>query len=475
MSQQDQMLKAYLERVIALREQKSNALSERDLREIAGEIGLSDEDLLAADRAAQDHCIRGENYLKHGRHDDAIRELQDAVALAPGWLAYKSLLAQAFFERWRRLNREPDRHAAAQLARECIAIDADHAQAYQLLNQLDGPPHAGAPRAGGAGKPASMSMGAPAAAAGGGALLVVLAVTGISLFVCGGGVLGMMMFTVSAPSAPPESFVVEQEPAPPINGLYDSPQPLVDPVPSPPVRQGEDIPLGVELGENSPLTVQVLPFSRLKVYGGKAEGFYEAQVLLKNSSDKELEKPKLRVTFMGEGDEVLAVKDVYPASFAPDRYRPGDSIPVKVLHKVPSRVKTAMLKLESVQTKKAPKAYAESKPLALIWAVPSQQSDSVIVKERAADFRTYKTGKGSSYFVPELELHNTGTQEVDTFKVSVLMYGADNKLLMTEALSMVSSSAPSVQPGEVRVARRTFKAPAEYKRYELEVTELKFK
>lgn len=301
-------------------------------------------------------------------------------------------------------------------------------------------------------------------------LIVVLAVTGLSVLVCGGMVVGMMTFSASGSSAPPEVYVEPVSPAPQplISEQFNAP-----PAPAPKVNQGEDIPLGVELGDDSSLTVQVLPFSRLKVYGDKEEGFYEAQVLLKNSSDKELEKPKLRVTFMGEGDEVLAVKDVYPASFAPERYRPGDSVPVKILHKVPSRVKTAMLKLESVQSKKAPKNYAESKPLELVWAVPSQQSDSVIVKERAADFRSYKNG--SSYFVPELELHNTGTQEVDTFKVSVLMYGADNKLLMTESLSIVSGSAPSVQPGEVRVARRTFKAPAEYKRYSLEVTELKFK
>ena len=182
MSQQDRMMQAYLERVIALRESKSRTLSEQDLRAIANEVGLSDEDLAAADQAAHEHYQRGAQFLKHGRWDDSIRELQDAVALSPGWLQYKALLAYAFAERWKQLGREPDRHAAGQLARECIAIDPNHSESYALLNTLDAAAPGRAPSAPGAVGAAPASGGGKAA---GGAVLA-FALLGVSTMVCMG-------------------------------------------------------------------------------------------------------------------------------------------------------------------------------------------------------------------------------------------------------------------------------------------------
>lgn len=134
---QEEILRNYLERVVALQNEQRQALQMDDLKGIAREIGMSDDDMMAADRAVEGYIERGLRHGLHGRWDDAIRELSDAVALNPANLRALYGLAAAHKERWMAAGNADDRLQAAQLARQCLQLYPDHDQSYVLLNELD--------------------------------------------------------------------------------------------------------------------------------------------------------------------------------------------------------------------------------------------------------------------------------------------------------------------------------------------------
>lgn len=134
---QEEILRNYLERVVALQNEQRHALQIDDLKGIAREIGMSDDDMLAADRAVEGYIERGLRHGLHGRWNDAIMELSDAVALNPANLRALYGLAAAYKEQWMASGNADDRLQAAQIARQCLQLYPDHDPSYVLLNELD--------------------------------------------------------------------------------------------------------------------------------------------------------------------------------------------------------------------------------------------------------------------------------------------------------------------------------------------------
>jgi len=83
MALDDEVLQPYIERLLALQSERAESLTAAELREVAYDLGLTDADLEAAEESAEKGLQRGLGYLQHGRHDDAVRELSAAAALAP--------------------------------------------------------------------------------------------------------------------------------------------------------------------------------------------------------------------------------------------------------------------------------------------------------------------------------------------------------------------------------------------------------
>ena len=132
----EQMLKAYIERVAIL--QRDRVLKPEEMREIARDLGMSEADLAEAEAAGAAHLERGKGYLAHGRCEDAVRELEEAIILLPGALEPMWLLARAHRECWLRTSEASNREAAQRLARQCIELDSGMTEAYELLNELEG-------------------------------------------------------------------------------------------------------------------------------------------------------------------------------------------------------------------------------------------------------------------------------------------------------------------------------------------------
>jgi hypothetical protein len=136
---QQEMLRKYIERLTALRGEGDRGLDLADMKEVARELGMSEDDIAAADLAAKSHRDRGLRHLQHRRWDDAVTELREAMALDPMSIEILHPLATAHKERWRVTGSQSDRKRASELASRVIAIDPAHDASSLLLNELDEP------------------------------------------------------------------------------------------------------------------------------------------------------------------------------------------------------------------------------------------------------------------------------------------------------------------------------------------------
>src|SRR5690606_23204801 len=117
--------------------QADTELDEADLAEIARELGLTDADLDRVEQAITDHVDRGRGYAKHQMWDDAVREFEEASALAPSRSAIRLALAHALLERWAATQFDDDRQRSVELARHVLEHEPKNQQAYALLAQAN--------------------------------------------------------------------------------------------------------------------------------------------------------------------------------------------------------------------------------------------------------------------------------------------------------------------------------------------------
>src|SRR5690554_4230821 len=96
----DDTIRKYIDRALEVSHTSEHEVSADELAEIAREIGLTDADLARVDRAVEDGMTRGNNFLRQSMWDDAIRELDDVVALALTNARAKVALAECYVERY---------------------------------------------------------------------------------------------------------------------------------------------------------------------------------------------------------------------------------------------------------------------------------------------------------------------------------------------------------------------------------------
>ena len=132
-----------MDRVLRLREERSEVvLDQRDLEDIARELGLTEADLAAVREEAADHRRRAEGFLRHDLVDEGVAELEEAAALAPTDLEVRLELAAALVRRGRR----DDRERARELAMGVLDVDPGRETAFAVVAELRKPSRAFAPR-----------------------------------------------------------------------------------------------------------------------------------------------------------------------------------------------------------------------------------------------------------------------------------------------------------------------------------------
>jgi len=427
----EDVLQSYVDRLLQLQSERAESLTSSELREVAYDLGLTDDDLQAAAEAAEKGLQRGLGYLQHGRHDDAIHELEAASALAPERTDLLYATARAYRDRYRVRHGSDDRSQAELYARRCLELDPQHQQSYQLLNDLDG---------------MSVSVTAQPVAAGRNFrwLLLPGAVVGLLVFV-------LLWFLSSAPAthvAPPAPPVVVAEAVP-------STTVAVPDLPAVPVQFViPDALSGVELKARK---------SRLDYYGDG--GFYKLTGELVNHSKLEFEELKAFVELLDDAGTVVASDASTILSSHEASVRPGDIWVFDSLTRVAKPATKVRVTLQDYEAGPAATSYATPKPVPVTWAFERPADLQVEVSERSS------SKSGSGYFQTEFAIKNVGTKPIKLMRFQMRYLDAAGKQLATREFFLTITSKASLPVGESWARATINRVPESFAKYELAVIE----
>lgn len=131
------VIEDYIQRVTELSQSIRRIPTSEELEKIAVDLGISDEEIKAAQKQSQDNFIRAKSYCSLNHWNDAIEELQEALIFNPANLEMLTCLAIAYMGRWQKLHRLEDEKNIRDTIRRCLAIQPDHEEGLHLLAELD--------------------------------------------------------------------------------------------------------------------------------------------------------------------------------------------------------------------------------------------------------------------------------------------------------------------------------------------------
>ncbi|MGK7955651.1 MAG: hypothetical protein AB4063_10385 [Crocosphaera sp.] len=126
----------YIQRVTEWSQSSQRIPTTEELESIAAELGIEPEEIQAAQKQSHDHYVRAQGYMRLKHWDDAIAELQEAVAFNPSNLDMLVSLASAHMGRWEAYHRREDEENIRLRIRQCLVIKPDCEDALNLLARL---------------------------------------------------------------------------------------------------------------------------------------------------------------------------------------------------------------------------------------------------------------------------------------------------------------------------------------------------
>ena len=134
MAYSDEELDKYLKKAQeVLNSKKEDYLSEDDLQDIAQRLGLDIREIV---KAKEDYLTRGNNHLNFGNYDEAIKEYEQLLLLAPKDARGLYGLAQAHLEKWHHDGKKANKEKALEYANSCIEVDPKFQKAYAIISEL---------------------------------------------------------------------------------------------------------------------------------------------------------------------------------------------------------------------------------------------------------------------------------------------------------------------------------------------------
>lgn len=132
---QEEILKAYLERLMLLQD-KNEKITQHQLEQIASELGMSSELVQQAHSLAQDKLTQGKNHLVYGNVDEAYAALQEAFSLSPVDMQVKYYYALVLADMFTKTRQKEYLDRAMLLLNACIEEKPEWQEPFALLARL---------------------------------------------------------------------------------------------------------------------------------------------------------------------------------------------------------------------------------------------------------------------------------------------------------------------------------------------------
>lgn len=417
------LLNDYVERLLAIEGDGAHRLDDDDLRRVARELGLSDEDLARVDKVVGDHLTRGQNFVARGLYREAADEIQQAAVLRPFDAAIATRLARAHLGHFHRTGERQARDRAQRWARRAIDIDADHKPAFDVLEACQQPR--------GNGKRAFVAAAA-------------LGLLGAGI----GGALWLSQDDGAEVTDEPKRIQTtgSKTPTPvtPVVPVRTELEPVVAASPE------ADVPLSLVDDMDTGVTLDVQR-SRLKRYSGASFSYTLRGTL--TAGTKELKLLRARLELLGpDGTALIQKSEELYKSFRPG-IRPGESAPAAMLlfQKRPAPdIASARLVVELADVVPAAETYAEEPVVSLTWPGRRPAHIDVVARERKSEVKDLFS-KRSHWLT--LSIENRGTRPVSSLRLEVAVAAKDGTELARGTTLFVSRAGPALSPGQTWVTR----------------------
>lgn len=129
-------IETYIQRVTELSQSSKRIPTPTELEKIVTDLGITPEEIAKAEQESQDHYTRAQGYLRLKYWDDAILELQEAIAFNPSSAAMMLASAQAYFGRWQQHHKKEDVAQFHWQVKQCLEIQPDCEGALNLLEKF---------------------------------------------------------------------------------------------------------------------------------------------------------------------------------------------------------------------------------------------------------------------------------------------------------------------------------------------------
>lgn len=137
MGNSEKMIEAYISKLFEVQKARENQpLTEQELKEIALDAGMSEEDWQAAQEVANDHNTRAEGFLGYKNWTEAISEYEQTLRIRPQHPQPLSGIAYAFKMRWQTTQNPQDKDRALAYARQCLQVSPENAQSLMIVSKL---------------------------------------------------------------------------------------------------------------------------------------------------------------------------------------------------------------------------------------------------------------------------------------------------------------------------------------------------
>lgn len=132
----DDHLQRFATRVVELQEKRAARVDEQLMKEVALDLGMSEEDLVRVKEESRAHKQRAQALRSAGSLDAAIEELETAWAFNPLDVEVMYMLADGLHARSRKTKDEAQRQRALELATRVLEIAPAHGEAPALLTAI---------------------------------------------------------------------------------------------------------------------------------------------------------------------------------------------------------------------------------------------------------------------------------------------------------------------------------------------------
>lgn len=126
--------------VVTRQQEQQDRIDEEAVREVARDLGMTDEDLLAARAEGQARKQRAQTLRSQQLLDEAIAELEQAHAFNPVDLEATVMLADVLVKRGRKNDDAKDLERAKQLCKAALAAAPANTEAASILNTIQNNP-----------------------------------------------------------------------------------------------------------------------------------------------------------------------------------------------------------------------------------------------------------------------------------------------------------------------------------------------